>query len=455
MSNIFRLDTLIVLLYLTTVMSLGLYVSRSTSDGSKKYFFANNNVSWFIVALSLFATGITGNQVLGIVGMVSMDNLIPGQFGAIAALAILMLGWIFAPEYLKEKIKTVPEYLEKKYDRSSRKLFAVFSIIFYFFIRLSITLIAAGLILSRLLSIDSFTSSQIVVIFTGIYVIIGGFSAVVYTQAVQSFFILIAVTAFAILGIYQVGDFGLIWTKLTVTSNEILKPLLFSETVEILSFLGGLIIGIWFWCTDQFIVQRMISVRNEDHGRRATVLSGFLHIILMIIIFIIVISAGVLYSDRLLYLAFSQMFLKMTMQTGLNGLILTGTLAILMASLASLFNSIATIIVYDFSHQKNQTNSERKLVLKGRLITLAAVIFSILWIPIIRIAPEALLSILIKLPVFCSPAAAAIFLYARIHDKYGYSGAFPIILIGTIAGAFYTLLIYLKDNSQMDSELIN
>jgi SSS family solute:Na+ symporter len=455
LNHLFNVDTLIVLIYLTVIISVGLYGARSISDSSRKYFFANHNLSWFIISLSLFATNITGNQVLGIIGVSSMDNLIPGQFGAIAALSILVLGWVFAPDFIKGKIRTAPEYLEKKYNKSSRILFAIFSVIFYFFIRLTITLLAAGFVLSKLFNIDAFTVSQIIVILTGIYVIIGGFPSVVYTQAIQSFFILLTVFFLAILGIFKVGDLGLIWNELTVSSNAIIKPLFSSGEMKILSFIGGLIIGIWFWCTDQFIVQRFISAKNNYHARQATVFSGFLHILVLIFILIITISAGILYSDRVLYLAFSKIILEMTMQIGLKGIILTGILAILMASLASLFNSIATVIAYDFAHINIQAISEHKLVLKGRLITLAVVIFSIIWIPVIRIAPMELFSFLVILQIFCAPTIAATFLYARIHNNSGFNGANTVILIGTIIGILYTSIIYFRDLSFFDFQIIS
>ena len=432
-------------------MSLGLYAARSTSEGSKKYFFADQNLTWFIVGLSLFATSLTGNQILGIIGMATMESLIPGQFGAIAALSLLILGWLFAPDMVKEKISTAPEYLERKFNKSSRTFFAAYSLIFYFFIRLSITLIAAGIILSKLLSIDPFTASQIIVILTGFYVIIGGFSAVAYTQAIQSVFIFLGVVTIVILGINKVGDLGLIWSRLTVSSNDFIQPLFYSKWAEFLTFIGGLIIGLWFWCTDQFVVQRIISSKDKEEARHSTVLAAFLHILLIIFILLISISAGIIYSDNGIYLAFSKLILELNMHIGLNGIILSGALAMLMASLASLFSSVATIVTYDFTRNSRKAVSERKLVLKGRLITLIVVIFSILWIPIIRIISDGFLIFLIKLPVFCSPAIAAVFLYARTHQEKISNSAMPVMVLGTILGFFYTVLIHFNNESIFNS----
>ena len=426
-------------------MSLGLYAARSVSEGSRKYFFADGNLTWLIVALSLFATSITGNQILGFIGITSKESLIPGQFGAIAALSMMILGWIFVPVFIKEKIKTVPEYLEIKYNRSSRKVFAVFTIGFYFFIRLSLTLIAAGFILSNLLNIDPFTASQIIVIITGIYVIMGGFSAVAYTHAVQSFFILVSIGAISILGIFEVGDIGIIWNKLTLASEDVIQPLMHSKWIEIFSFIGGLITGLWFWCTDQFVVQRMLSIKDKDHARRATVLAGFLHVLIMIFLLILSISAGILYMNKGTYLTFSKIISEMDMHTGLTGLISSGALAMLMASLASLYNSIATVITYDFSGTSALMDSDRKLVLKGRLITLGAVIFSILWIPIIRVAPDGLIVFLIKIPVFCAPPIAAIFVFAHFHKEKIIGSAVPVMIAGTILGLAYTAISFSKN----------
>lgn len=432
-------------------MSIGLYAARSTSEGSKKYFFADQNLTWFIVGLSLFATSITGNQILGIIGMATLEFLVPGQFGAIAALSLLILGWLFAPDMLREKISTAPEYLEKKFNKSSRTFFAVFSVIFYFFVRLSITLFAAGIILSKLFSIDPFTASQIIVIITGFYVIIGGFSAVTYTQAVQSIFMILGVLAIVILGLYKVNDLGLIWNKLTISSHNIIQPLFYSRWAEILTFIGGLIIGSWFWCTDQFIIQRILSIKNKEHARRSTVLASFLYIILLVFILLISISAGIIYSDKGVYITFSKLILELNLHYGLTGLILSGALAMLMASLASLYSSVATIFTYDFTNKNINNISDRKLVLKGRLVTLTVVIFSIVWIPIIRMVSNGFIVLLIQLPVFCSPAIAAVFIFGRMHKEKLINSAIPVMIIGIFLGILYTILIHTDSVSVFNS----
>ncbi|MEJ2054698.1 MAG: hypothetical protein P8X42_12330, partial [Calditrichaceae bacterium] len=293
---------------------------------------------------------------------------------------------------------------------------------------------AAGIILSKLLSIDPFTASQIIVILTGIYVIIGGFSAVAYTQIVQSFFIILSLIAITLLGVYKVGDLGIIWTKLTTASNAMIQPLIHSEWNVLVSFIGGLIIGVWFWCTDQFVIQRVVSIKDENHARSAAVLAGFLHIFIIVLLIVISICTGVLYLNRGIYLTISKIIIEMNMVSGLNGLILSGALALLMASLASLFSSAATIFTFDFSRRNFTKRTERRLLLKGRLVTLAIVIFSILWIPVIRLTPESVLIFMVKIPVFCAPVITAVFIFARrTPGKLPFSAA-PVMIFGTLTG---------------------
>ncbi|HEX7358103.1 MAG TPA: sodium/solute symporter, partial [Ignavibacteriaceae bacterium] len=342
MSTIFsQIDLLVLVAYLIIVLSLGFYYSRRSDENYSDYFLAGRNIGWFTVGISIFATNISSEHFIGLAGSGSTRGLAVGQFELMAIFTLIFLGWILAPIYLKSGVVTVPEFLEKRFDRKIRKMFAGFSIAIYIFTKILVSLFAAGLLFYKIFGLNIYASSIIIVLITGLYSVTGGANAVMRTQLFQGIILILGAVILSAFGLNAVGGFSGLEAKLPADFFNMFKVISDPDFPWTGILFGAPIIAFWYWCTDQYIVQRLFSAKSVNDARRGTLLAAFLKVLPIFILVLPGLIAAALYPEINGDEAYSALVAGDLLPIGLKGIVVAGLLAAIMSSLAGAFNSTA------------------------------------------------------------------------------------------------------------------
>ncbi|MDX1548908.1 MAG: sodium/solute symporter, partial [Rhodothermales bacterium] len=282
------LDWLIIAVYFVLVFGVAILVTRreKTRETSAGYFLAGRNVGWFVIGASLFASNIGSEHLVGLAGTGAASGVAVGQFEILASLILLLLGWVFVPFYLKSGVFTMPEFLERRYSEGARWYLAVISIVGYVLTKISVTIAAGGIVFEALMGIDFWTGALIVVIATGIYTVFGGLRAVLYTDLLQMFVLVGGALAVTFVGLGELGGWGALRSTVPDSFFDMWLPTSHPDFPWTGILFGAPILGVWYWCTDQFIVQRVLAAPSEDQARRGTIFGGFLKL-LPVFIFVI------------------------------------------------------------------------------------------------------------------------------------------------------------------------
>ena len=446
MSTIFsQIDLLVLVAYLIIVLSLGFYYSRRNDENYSDYFLAGRNIGWFTVGVSIFATNISSEHFIGLAGSGSTRGLAVGQFELMAIFTLIFLGWILAPIYLKSGVVTVPEFLEKRFDRKIRKMFAGFSIAIYIFTKILVSLFAAGLLFYKIFGLNIYASSIIIVLITGLYSVTGGASAVMRTQLFQGIVLILGAVILSVFGLNAVGGFSGLEEKLPADFFNMFKSVSDPDFPWTGILFGAPIIAFWYWCTDQYIVQRLFSAKSINDARRGTLLAAFLKILPIFILVLPGLIAVALYPEIKGDEAYSALVAGDLLPIGLKGIVVAGLLAAIMSSLAGAFNSTAVLFTNDFYKTRNPEANERKLVLVGRLTTTAVVVVAILIVPLVKIISSQIYLFLQSVQAFVSPPITAVFLFGLFSKKINSKTAFITLLVGEAIG-FSRLLLEIISN---------
>src|ERR1700756_4788401 len=294
--NLATVDLIIIGVYFAIVFGIGLYFARKERT-SEDYFLAGRDIGWFFIGASLFVSNISTEHFIGLSGSGASSGLAVGHFEWWACLILLILGWVFVPFYLRSNVFTMPEFLERRFSRSCAVYLAGISIIAYVFTKISVHLYAAAIVLERVLGWSPMTAAVILVLATGIYTIAGGLAAVIYTDLVQTLILVAGAVILTVLGLNAVGGFSALRAALPPDYFHMIKPATDSAFPWTGIFFGAPILGIWYWCTDQVMVQRVLSARSEGHGKAETIFAGFLKILPVFILVLPGLIAVVLYRD--------------------------------------------------------------------------------------------------------------------------------------------------------------
>jgi solute:Na+ symporter, SSS family len=411
---------------------------RRGRETSTDYFLAGRNSVWFVIGASLFASNIGSEHLVGLAGTGAATGVAVAQFEILAAFILLLLGWFFAPFYLRSGVFTMPEFLERRYSPAARWYLAGISIIGYVLTKISVTIFAGGLVFEALMGIDFWTGAFVVVVATGLYTILGGLRAVLITDAMQMVVLLVGAIAVTLIGLNAVGG----WNELVAAAGPefmtLWKPATDPNFPWTGILLGAPILGIWYWCTDQFIVQRVLAARNLTEARRGTVFAGFLKLLPLFIFVIPGVIAYVLVQQGQLELAVSDHALPALVATllpvGLRGIVVAGLLAALMSSLSSVFNSTSTLITWDVYKKIRPGASEQRLVWVGRLSTAVLVVFGLLWIPLMGLISGTLYQYIQSVQAYIAPPIAAVFLLGLFSARINTHGAMTALLLGFVLG---------------------
>lgn len=440
MEFISTLDWVVIALYFVAVFSVAFGIGRreKNMDTSEGYFLAGRNVGWFVIGASLFASNIGAEHIIGLAGTGADSGLAVGQFEILASLMLLLLGWVFVPFYLKSGVFTMPEFLEKRYGEGSRWYLAIISIVGYILTKISITIAAGGIVFETLMGINFWTGALIVIVATGVYTVFGGLRAVLYTDLLQMFVLIGGAVAVTFIGLSEIGGWNVMYESAGSSFFTVWKPMTDPDFPWTGIIFGAPILGVWYWCTDQFIVQRVLSASNIDNARRGTIFAGFLKQLPLFIFVIPGIIAYVLSQSGQLTLDEPDQALPALIGTllpvGLRGLVVAGLLAALMSSLSSVFNSCSTLISWDIYRKLKPDASDKTLVRVGQISTIGMVALGLLWIPFMDQISGKLFVYLQSVQGYIAPPIAAVFLVGIMWRRVNAKGAIASLITGFVIG---------------------
>ncbi|HDR05109.1 MAG TPA: sodium transporter [Candidatus Marinimicrobia bacterium] len=451
--NISYFDFVVIFLYFGVVMFIGFYFSKHKN--SEDYFLAGRDIGWLAIGASLFASNISSEHFIGLAGSGASSGLAVGHFEWLASFIVLFLGWVFVPFYLKSGVFTMPEFLEKRYNRSSRVYLTTVSIVAYVITKISVTLLAGGLLLNKILGWDMISSAIVLVVITGIYTIAGGLKAVIYTELMQAVVLIGGAVMLTVLGMNEVGGWAGLREALPADYFSMFKPSSHADFPWTGILFGAPILGIWYWCTDQFIVQRVLAAKNINHARSGAIFAGFLKILPVFILVLPGLVAAVLFPGIEGDEAYPMLVTSHLLPIGIKGIVIAALLAALMSSLASVFNSSSTLFTMDFYKNIKPSASENELVLVGRLATTVLVILGILWVPLIRSVSSQLFVYLQSVQGYISPPIAAVFLFGIFWKRANGRGAIYALVGGGILGAARLIMEILTKRSGLDFGILD
>lgn len=449
MQTLDTFDWIAIAVYFLILVGIAVWVIRKKEDNTEDYFLAGRNVGWFVVGASIFASNIGSEHVVGLAGAGASDKL-PMLIYEIHAWIVLILGWVFLPFYARSGVFTMPEFLEKRFDARSRWVLSIFSIVAYVLTKISVTIYAGGVVVSALLGIDFWTGAIATVILTGIYTVLGGMRAVVYTETLQAVLLVLGAGVLTYLGLEKIGG----WNSLVETVKpeylNMWRPPSDPDFPWPSLVISSTIVGIWYWCTDQYIVQRALTAKNIKEGRRGTIFGAVMKL-MPVFLFLIpgVIALALKMKGELHWDSPDEAFpvlMSNVLPSGLRGLVAAGLLAALMSSLASVFNSVSTLFTVDIYKKLRPNTPEKKLVRTGQLATVVVVFIGIIWIPIMANISGVLYEYLQSVQSYIAPPITAVFLLGIFHKRINGLGAFATLIMGIVVASIRIFLELVKDS---------
>ncbi|HKK62169.1 MAG TPA: sodium:solute symporter [Bacteroidales bacterium] len=457
------LDWIILGLFVIALIGIILWTLKKKDKDTSDYFLAGRDATWIAIGASIFASNIGSEHLVGLAGAGASSGMAMAHWEMHGWL-ILLLGWLFVPFYARSGVFTMPEFLERRYNSKSRSFLSVISIVSYILTKVAVTVYAGGVVFKDVFGIEFITigSWQIdffwisaigLVVLTGIYTTFGGMKAVLYTSVLQTPILLFGSIAILVIGLAKLGG----WAELmeitrAVPANEYgdsMSNLIRSPNDPNFPWtgviLGSAIIGFWYWCTDQFIVQRVLSGRNQQQARRGTIFGAYLKLTPVFIFLIPGMIAFALTQKidpetqrPMLDLAsndaaFSTL-VKELLPKGFTGIVVGGILAALMSSLASLFNSSAMLFTVDFYKRFKPDATEKHYVTVGRVATVVIVVLGILWIPVMKSLGKVLYAYLQDVQSLLAPGIAAVFLLGVVTKRTTPAAGFTGLVVGFILG---------------------
>ncbi len=438
MTGLETLDYLVLGGYFAILFAVAVWVILQKQDDTEDYFLAGREAGWFVIGASIFASNIGSEHVVGLAGT-GAESGMPLAHYELHAWIVLLLGWFFLPFYMRSGVFTMPEFLEKRFDSRSRWFLSLFSILGYVLTKVSVTIYAGGVVVSQLLDIPFLYGALGTVIITGIYTVLGGMRAVIYTEAFQTVVLILGSLFLTYKGFDAIGGWGELRATVGPDHFNMWRPMDDPDYPWTGLLFGGTIVGIWYWCTDQYIVQRTLAAHNIEIGRRGAIFGAYLKI-LPIFIFLIpgIIAFALKQKGIISYEKSDEVFpvlVQALLPTGIKGLVAGGLMAALMSSLASVFNSSSTLFTVDIFKKMYPESSEKKLVNIGRWATVFVVILGILWIPVMqKIGGGVLYNYLQSVQSYIAPPITAVFLMGILWKRANAQGAIATLFFGLLVG---------------------
>jgi SSS family solute:Na+ symporter len=471
-------DWFVILAYFLIIAGIVVWAVKKQKKTSDGYFLAGRELGWFVIGASIFASNIGSEHLVGLASSGATDGVAMAHY-EFHAWCLLVLAWVMVPFYMRSKVFTMPEFLERRFSPASRTMLSLISLVAYVLTKIAVGIFAGGVVFSVLLpelnlwGLDSFwIGSALVVVVTGLYTIVGGMRAVAYTEAIQTIVLVVGSTLVTIFGLRALGG----WSELrAVVPSEMFnlwKPLVphglegtwapvrdaqqmawyFNDNYPWLGMIVcSAVIGLWYWCTDQYIVQRALTASSERQARRGAITASyfkmlpvFIFIIPGIICYALALSNRIPYFNRLLIGPDGRIIRESAQQAfplmvanilpmGIRGLVVAGLLAALMSSLAGAFNASATLFTIDFYGRLRPKVSQERLVWVGRIATAVMVLIGILWIPVIR-GGRGLYDYLQGMQAYLAPPIFVVFFLGVFFKRLNAKGCLWALIVGFTMG---------------------
>jgi len=488
-SHITALDWLMIALYFFILLCVAWWVVRKQKDSAADYFLAGRNLGWWLIGASIFASNIGSEHIVGLAGSGATSGVAMAHY-ELHAWCLLVLAWVFVPFYMRSMVFTMPEFLERRFSVESRYVLSIVSLISFVISKIAVGIFAGGIVFGTLLpemridiggtSIDSFwIGSVLVIVLTGLYTTLGGMRAVVYNDAVQVVVLVLGSALLTAFGLNRLGG----WSELRHWAGSdmfnLWKPLIpagvegtWAPIIETnaagqvikqawyfngnFPWLGMLfcapIIGLWYWCTDQYIVQRVLGAPNETIARRGSISAAFLKLF-PVYLFIIpgLICYALAKSGKVAELApmigpdgqtipaisngAFPMMVQYLLPAGVRGIVVAGLLSALMSSLAGVFNACSTLFTVDLYQKWKPQASQHQLVRTGRIATVVMVLVALAWIPVIKGA-TGLYNYLQAVQSYLAPPIFVVFFLGVFYKRLNAQGALWAMIVGFVLGLF-------------------
>jgi len=446
------LDWIVIGLYFGVLLAVAWWSILQRKNTAADYFLAGRHVGWFVVGASIFASNIGSEHLVGLAGAGASSGVAMAHY-ELHAWCVLVLGWVLLPFYMRSGVFTMPEFLERRYTPAARWFLSVVSLIAYVFTKVAVGLFAGGIVFKSLFpvnifeGVDNFWVGAVgMVLVTGTYAMLGGLRAVVYTEAIQTIVFIVSSVAISGIGLYKLGGWREFRNACGSEYFNLWKPLNDPEFPWLGMLFGAPIVGLWYWCTDQYIVQRALAAQNLTQARRGTICAAYMKL-LPLFIFIIpgmiafaLDKSGKLIENQQVFTdekSFNQAFpvlVKAILPAGIRGLVVAGLLAALMSSLASVFNSSSTLFTMDIYKKARPQSSEQHLVWVGRIATGVMVLLGLAWIPAMALVSDALYKYLQSVQAYIAPPIAAVFFLGLFLRRINGAGCMAGLIGGFILG---------------------
>ncbi len=452
------LDWIVIALFFVALILIIVWVSRQKQNTASDYFLGGKDATWIAIGASIFASNIGSEHLIGLAGAGASSGMAMAHW-EIQGWMILLLGWVFVPFYTRSMVYTMPEFLERRYNGASRTILSLISLISYVLTKVAVTVYAGGLVFQQvfgietLWGIDFFWIAAIgLVLLTAVYTIVGGMKSVLYTSVLQTPILLLGSLIILVLGLRALGGWDEMMRVCSIvevneygdTMTNLIRDNRDSNYPWLGALIGSSVIGFWYWCTDQFIVQRVLSGKNEKESRRGTIFGAYLKL-LPVFLFLIpgmiayaLSHEGIVVNGQTFVLstpdaAFPTLVAKL-LPAGVKGLIVCGILAALMSSLASLFNSSSALFTIDFYQRFHPDTDPKKLVRIGQAATVVIVVLGIIWIPVMRSMGDVLYNYLQEVQSVLAPGIAAAFLMGIVWKRASAQGGMWGLIAGLAIG---------------------
>jgi SSS family solute:Na+ symporter len=459
------LDWIILIMFFSCLVGVVFWVVKHKKDDTSDYFLSGRSETWLAVGAAIFAANIGSEHLVGLSGAGAESGMAMAHW-EMQGWMILVLGWVFVPFYSHSKVFTMPEFLMNRYNKNTSSTLSIITLVSYVLTKVSVTAFTGGIFLQSVMGINFWYGAIGLVLLTGIFTVLGGMKGIMTISVIQAPILILGAFTILILALLKVGGGHIIngWheTVKYASSNGMTNMHLFHPKGDMWYnkfpgfsvFFGAAIIGFWYWCTDQHIVQRALAAKDLKQARKGTILAGFLKV-LPVFIFLIpgIIAAALRAKGILLFTDNNEAYgslVSTLLPMGVKGIVVVGFIAALMTSLAAHFNSSATLFTIDFYKHRRPDASEHKLVVVGRIATVSVVILGLVWIPIMKSIGSVLYEYLQNVQSLIAPAIAAVFLLGVFNRKITPKAGEWGLLIGALIGLFRLVLMVFDPGSHFD-----
>ncbi|XP_048370713.1 sodium/glucose cotransporter 1-like [Sphaerodactylus townsendi] len=466
-------DISVIVIYFLVVLAVGLWAMYSTNRGTVGGFFlAGRSMVWWPIGASLFASNIGSSHFVGLAGTGAAAGIAIGGFEWNALVMVVILGWLFVPIYIKAGVVTMPEYLRKRFGGKRIQVYlSVLSLLLYVFTKISADIFSGAVFIQRAMGLNIYVAIIMLLAITALYTITGGLAAVIYTDTLQTFIILVGSIILTGIAFNEVGGYNAFVEKYMAAipnvgnasipekcytprpdSFQIFRDPISGDLPWPGLIFGLSILALWYWCTDQVIVQRCLSGKNISHVKAGCIMCGYLKLLPMFLMVMPGMISRILYTDEVACaepeackvacgttvgcsnVAYPTLVVRL-MPDGLRGLMLSVMLASLMSSLTSIFNSASTLFTMDIYTKIRNRASEKELMIVGRLFMLVLIGISIAWVPVVQSAQNGqLFDYIQSITSYLGPPIAAVFFLAIFCRRVNEHGAFWGLVIGLLIG---------------------